>query len=530
MFRAPANIVYEQAVHPLSLVHALVGKADRVATTILSTRELLPGQLFHDRWSVAATAGAASVELHLAFGAGFDQFRIEVRGTDGLLEADLRRNALSGEGKSRWLEFYDGYLATSGRGGMLRRDARAVLARYLKATLGIARREDGFFASMRGSIEAFHASPPPPGAAVEVLGWCDEIARAAAKPAASPAVPQPGPPRAGEVCVLGANGFIGRRTVAALLERGLPVTAIVRRVDALPPELAPGAADGRVRIVRARLEDRASLVSALAGAKSVIHLATGGGDTWEDVHRSMVKGTVAAAEAALDAGAERFVYVSSIAALDTGGAGAIEDSLATDPRPDARPVYSRGKIAAEKALLALRASRGLPLVIARPGVVMGAGTPMQHSGLGLWVRDNHCVGWGAGEHPLPLVWVDDVADALARIVAHAGHDLDGKALNLCAAPPIGAREMVAELARSSGRALRFHARPLATSQLMEIGKWIVKQIGGRRDAEFPSWHDLRARSLAARIPSGTARALLGWKPVEDRETFLDRTVRIHAGR
>lgn len=536
MFRAPSNIVYEQAVHPLSLVHALVGKADRVATTILSTRELLPGQVFHDRWSVAAVAGGAgpagdaSVELHLAFGAGFEQFRVEVRGTDGVLEADLRRNALSGEGKSRWLEFFDGYRATSGRGAMLRRDARAVLARTLRATLGLARREDGFFASMRASIEAFHRSPEPPDSAVEVLAWCDAIARAAAPPAPPTKLPEPGPPRAGEVCVLGANGFIGRRTVLKLLERGLPVTAVVRRIDALPPELTQGAADGRVRIVRARLEDRASLDRALAGAKSVVHLATGGGDTWADVLRSMVKGTVTAAEAALDAGAARFVYVSSIAALDTGRPGAIEDSLATDPRPDARPVYARGKIAAEQALVLLRASRGLPLVIARPGVVMGEGTPMQHSGLGLWVRDNHCVGWGAGAHPLPLVWVDDVADALARIVAYAGHDLDGKALNLCASPALDAREVVLELARASGLALHFHPRPLATSQLMEIGKWIVKKLGGRRDAELPSWHDLRARSLAARIPSETARVLLGWKPVEEREAFLDRTVRIHARR
>ncbi|MFN0007732.1 MAG: NAD-dependent epimerase/dehydratase family protein [Planctomycetota bacterium] len=528
MFRAPANIVYEQAVHPLSLVRALVGKADRVEPTILSTRELLPGQLFHDRWSVAATAGGASVELHLAFGAGFEQFRIEVRGTDGVLEADLRGNALSGEGKSRWLEFWDGYLATSRRGAMLRRDARRVLSRYLKSTLGLGRRDDGFFASMRGSIEAFHRSPPQAADAVEVLAWCDAIARVAAPPAPTRKLPEPAPPRPNEVCVLGANGFIGRRTVLKLLERGLPVTAVVRRLDALPTEITQGAADGRVRIVRARLEDRASLDAALAGAKSVVHLATGGGDAWDEVYRSMVKGTAAAAEAALDAGATRFVYVSSIAALDTGRAGAIEDSLATDPSPDARPVYARGKIAAEKALLALRETRGLPLVIARPGVVMGAGTPMQHSGLGLWTRDNHCVGWGAGEHPLPLVWVDDVADALARIVAHAGHDLDGKALNLCASPDLGAREFVFELARASGRSLHFHARPLVSSQLMEIGKWIVKTIGGRRDAEFPSWHDLRARSLSARIPSGTARAVLGWKPVDEREAFLDRTVRIHA--
>jgi predicted dehydrogenase len=343
MFRAPANIVYEQAVHPLSLVHALVGPPDRVETTVLSTRELLPGLTFHDRWSAAARAGEASVEIHLAFGAGFEQFQVEVRGTDGVLQADLRRNALTGEGKSRWLEFYDSFLATSGRGARLRRDARRGLLGYLRSTLGLARREDGFFASIRGSIEAFHASlDRKADAEIEVLAWCDALASAAVKAPARPAVPEPVPPRAGEVCVLGANGFIGRRTVAKLLERGLPVTAVVRGVAALPPELAAGAAEGTVRVLRARLEDRASLERAFAGARAVIHLATGGGDTWEDVLRSVVKGSVAAAEAAMDAGAARFVYVSSIAALDTGGPGPVPDSLQTDSRPDARPLYSRG--------------------------------------------------------------------------------------------------------------------------------------------------------------------------------------------
>ena len=59
---------------------------------------------------------------------------------------------------------------------------------------------------------------------------------------------------------------------------------------------------------------------------------------------------------------------------------------------------------------------------------------MQHSGLGLWARDNHCVGWGRGDNPLPLVLADDVADALVRLAAHEGNELDGKALNLAADP------------------------------------------------------------------------------------------------
>jgi nucleoside-diphosphate-sugar epimerase len=302
------------------------------------------------------------------------------------------------------------------------------------------------------------------------------------------------------------------------------VTAVVRNARALPAEIAGGVDSGRVRVVAARLEDPASLERALAGAKVVLHLATGSIDSWESVERTMVRGSVSAAEAALRAGAARFVYVSSISALDTAGARPIEDSLATDPRPEARSPYARGKIAAEKALVEMHRTRALPLVIVRPGVVLGAGAPFQHSGLGLWVKDNHCIGWGAGDRALPLVWVDDVAGALAALAAHPGKDLDGRALDLAADTGLSARDVVRELRAASGRDLRFHPRSLGLSYAMEIGKWIVKRIG-RREAEFPSWRDLAARSLASPIPSRTAREVLGWKPLEEREAFLERAVR-----
>lgn len=316
--------------------------------------------------------------------------------------------------------------------------------------------------------------------------------------------------------------------MAKLLEAGLPVSIVARRAHALPPEITAAAESGRLRFLRGSLEEKDALDRAITGAHTVLHLATGGGDTWEKIERSMVKGSLDVAEACLRHRVARLVYVSSIAALYTGGAGEIDDGHATDSRPLARPLYSRGKIAAEKALLHLAKQRGLGLVIARPGVVLGAGTPMQHSGLGLWTRDNHCIGWGPGDHPLPVVWVDDVADVLVRIARHTGTELDGRALNLCARVPISAREYVAELRRVTGRDLHFHPRSLALSQTLEIGKYLVKRAGRRAGVEFPSWRDLKARSLAAPFTSRLARSVLGWKPVEEREAFLDRAVRVYA--
>lgn len=539
MFREPRNIVFEAAVHPLGQVHALVGAPKHVETTLVSQRELHPGQVFVDRWSASGTGERGSMQIYCAFGQGFTRNTIQVLGTDGSLEADLFHNTLSGERKTVWLDFWNSYLASSRRGAEIRRDARATCARWFKTTLGLAPRLDAFYIGMRESIEQFQTayragSEPPTSAAraTEVLAWCDALANAA--PAAPPRAvepPTPGPARPGEVVVVGATGFIGTRTVAKLLEMGSPVTVVARRAHSLPPIVAEGVKSGRIRFLRGKLGDDASLRAAFTGADAVISLATGNGDTWEAVERGMVQGSRAAAEAALACGVRRFVYVSSIASLYTGpDVGAeIRDSVETDPSPSERSLYSRGKIAAEQALLALHREKGLPLVIARPGVVMGAGTPMQHSGLGVWNRDNHCVGWGLGEDALPIVWVDDVADGLARAARHRGTDIDGKALNLCARTPLTARVVVEELRRATGRDLHFHPRALALSQSLEIGKWIVKKAGRRAGVEFPSWRDLKARSLAVTFTCDVARSI-GWKPVEDREGLLDRCVRVYRPR
>jgi predicted dehydrogenase/nucleoside-diphosphate-sugar epimerase len=544
MFRAPENIIFEQATHPLSQLHALVGPVREATTTLLGTRELAPGQVFHDRWLIAAKAERGTAEIYLAFGQSFERTTLEVLGSDGAIEADLSHGLVSWEEKTPWLEFWNSFLAGWRRGGALRRGALDRLARYGRFTLGVGRRDDLYFAGMRESVAAFYAAlaagaPLPVDAeqAAQVLDWCEVAASEARRqhlrqgPTAVPApAPVPGPARPGEVVVLGGSGFIGRRAITALLSRGLPVTAVVRRTHALPNELSQPAGRGELRLLPGRLEDGAALAAAFAGAKTVIHLATGNGETWEEVERAMIRGSVAAAEAALAAGVQRFVYVSSIAALYAGadcGKSVIDDGMETDPRPEGRDLYSQGKIAAEKALFALHRERGLPLVVVRPGVVLGPGGPLEHGGLGYWARDNHCIGWGKGDNPLPVVTADDVADALARAVTYEGNGLDGKALNLCTRAPLSARQLVSELARSTGRSLHFHPRPLWLSQTLEIGKWLVKVAGRRPGVRFPSYRDLKSRALTPPFSSETAREVLGWQPVEEREAFLDNAVRAY---
>src|SRR5262249_3697073 len=135
MFREPRNIVFEQAVHPFPQLVALLGRPLELFPRVLATRELGPGQPFHERWSIAARAERGTAQLHFSFGATFQVSRLAVRGSDGTLAADLHRNLLEEERKTVWLDFYDAYLAGARRGGALRRGARASLVQYLKQTL-----------------------------------------------------------------------------------------------------------------------------------------------------------------------------------------------------------------------------------------------------------------------------------------------------------------------------------------------------------------------------------------------------------
>ena len=540
MLRAPRNIVFEQGPHPLSQVHALCGAVIEGEAGPLESRELAPGQVFHPRWSGALSGEDATAEISLGFGQDFECSRLVAIGTDGSLEADFIHDALTCERKSAWLPFWNGLLVSLSRArGHTRSGVRGVWS-YLLAAVGLGRRNDPWFASMRASIHAFYEAiraerslPADAERAAEVLEWCERFTvEVSDEPGRKPSTWSESAPREGEVVVLGGAGFIGRRVIQRLLERGVPTTCLSRRSHGLPPSFDEPLSSGALRLRRAELSEPAGLEEELRGARCVIHLATGAADDWETTERHMVRGSRALAEACARAGCGRLLYVSSVASLDTGphlAGREIPDSIATDSQPEKRAVYARGKAAAEAAVLAAAAETGLSTTIARPAVVLGQGTPMQHSGFGLWVTDNHCVGWGRGDHMLPLVDVEDVAEGLVLAALYEGTELDGRAFNLSAKPVLSASDCVEELARSTGRALHFHPRSLALSQVLEIGKWIVKRVGGRK-VDFPSYRDLSARGLFGEFSCETAREVLGWRPVDEREALLDRCVRIYGER
>ncbi len=170
--------------------------------------------------------------------------------------------------------------------------------------------------------------------------------------------------------VTGGTGFIGGAVVKSLLAAGHEVKALVRagantrQLDGLTVEQVSG-----------DVRDRESLRRGMAGCGWVFHVAalySFWGHDWKDFYETNVEGTRRVLEAARDAGAERVVYTSSIAALGVRKDGLPADEETRASLADRIGPYQRSKFMAEQVARDC-ALQGLPVVIVNPSAPVGIG-------------------------------------------------------------------------------------------------------------------------------------------------------------
>jgi dihydroflavonol-4-reductase len=176
------------------------------------------------------------------------------------------------------------------------------------------------------------------------------------------------------VLVTGATGFIGSHVARALLARGDDVRVTVRsnsRRNALEGlDVEPVVAD---------ITDRAAMRRAAKGIDRAFHVA---GTTKlrlpaDELLRVNAEGTRTVLDACLAAGVQRVVHVSSVAAIGPARPGGALDERHVRSGPLGIP-YADAKHAAEVEALRV-AARGLDVVVANPGHVLGRGDERRSS-------------------------------------------------------------------------------------------------------------------------------------------------------
>ena len=276
---------------------------------------------------------------------------------------------------------------------------------------------------------------------------------------ASPSVSSP------VVVVTGANGLVGARVCAALVERGATVRAVVRR-----PGTAPVLAGVQERV--GDFPDPEFAAAVVQGASAVVTTVHPMAGDLEAQRRIGVEGTSVLARAAAAAGVERLVHISTAAVYDRSpGVGDVDESapLVGDGAGD-YPVTKRDTDAA------LADVEGITRVLLRPPAILGAGASSVWNSLRpAAIRDDE-----RARHALPgqtFAWVhvDDLATFASYIatgrVASSTDPATGPVAGACtavnvAAGPATVRDYYETVTRALGVEPVWDDAPAWTGQIL----------------------------------------------------------------
>jgi dihydroflavonol-4-reductase len=317
--------------------------------------------------------------------------------------------------------------------------------------------------------------------------------------------------QADTVFITGATGFVGANLARLLLAKGYKVRALVRKSS--DPRNLEGL---DVERVVGDLTQKQSLVAGCQGARYVFHVAADYRIWVPDPEAMMaanVRGTENVLRAAHEAGVERIVYCSSVAAVrpPSGETPVNEDSHYTHT-DEIIGAYKKSKWLAEQAALRL-AEEGLPIVIVNPAAPIGP-WDAKPTPTGKIVLD-----FLTGRMPsyietgLNVVHVEDVAQGhlLAALKGHVGerYILGGENLSLKAILDLLAEETGLPAPRfKTPIALAYVVGALDAVRLALFGGEAQVPLDAVRMAKYKMYYDSSKAWNELSMPRTSARTAL----------------------
>ncbi|MBI1884818.1 MAG: NAD(P)H-binding protein [Chloroflexi bacterium] len=245
------------------------------------------------------------------------------------------------------------------------------------------------------------------------------------------------------ILVTGGTGYIGRRVVHRLLEKGEKVRVLARGVRAaqLPDE---------VEVTTGDVAGGEGLAQAMYGVDRVVHLVAiireAGDQTFDRVIQQGTENTVSAAKAA---GVKKFVYQSALGARD-------------DPRFS----YLYAKWRAEQAVI----NNGPSYTVLRPSVVFGEGDEFITTLAGL-VRNPVVPIAGNGRAMFQPIWIEDMVTCLLACLESAH---DGEVLEIGGPEHLSYDQMIEVVQDVLGvHRLRVHVPLFAMRPVVQLMEWVL---------------------------------------------------------
>src|ERR1700716_1623241 len=317
--------------------------------------------------------------------------------------------------------------------------------------------------------------------------------------------------------VTGANGFLGRHVVVALLARGIEVRAMVRPAASLDPLGWPSS----VEIFRADLRTSRELTRAFDGVDVLLHLAAVVSGAEDAQFAGTVVGTERLLEAMASSACRRLVLCSSFSVYDYSSTRRTLDERSPLHRmPDVytRDGYTISKWWQERVTRRFAEKHGWDLTVLRPGFI--------------WGRDHSYVaalGQQLGRHHLvigpltrvPMTHVENCADVFA--VAAADPRARGQTFNVVDGPGERIWSYLSDHMRGSGE--RGWRVPIPYWLAFAVVRLTFVTLF-RRATKGPALltpRQFEARLKPPRFENRRLQQTLGWSPPLDYKECLART-------
>ena len=509
-FRNGSYPFQDLGVHGLSLLEAFLGPIRHADTRYYASGIGDPNLVF-DEWRTLVECENGTGQMYISWNVRPMQNELIVHGTRGVLHVDCYLQTLS---LRKTYPAPKPVQRIFGAGTNALGTLWKVTANTLRFATGRLKPAPGIHVSVVKFHEALHQGAPPPVPPEEgrrIISLIEDVSRRADADKCA-YLTESEPAQVPRVLITGATGFLGRALVSRLRAEGEPLRLLVRR----PPE-KPAPPD--LHLVYGDLGNPAVVDRAVAGMEIVFHVGAAMKGGPFEFHSGTIWGTRNIVDACWRHGVRRLVYVSSLSVLDHAGhvpGAPIDEHSPYEPQAERRGFYTQTKLEAERMVLEAAAANRIQVVVVRPGQIYGPGAEhVPPSGTinvgGRWVVV------GSGEHFVPLVYVDNVVDALLEA---AQADVPNGSI-FQVVDPAGVRQKeYVEYARRHGRvrALYVPAWPLTVAgfALERLGKMLKRPV---------PLTPYRVKSITPLWPCDctAAHTRLGWTPRVSVAEGLEKT-------
>lgn len=485
-------------VHGLAIAEAFLGEVNTAEIDFRSTG--LDTNLLFDEWTAKVDCERGPARLYLSWNVRPIRSKVIVHGTRGVIEIDCFLQTCYITRLLPGPKFASPVICAMRNAAASLFEVPFNVVRFITKRLPGA---PGIHQNIREFYSALRAGTPLPVTAEEGRRLVSIMAPAseqADRQRDALRQEQLTPRQPADVLVTGAGGFLGGKLVRRLIQEGAKVRAGVHRI---PKDALPG-----VDYVAGDLGDPEYVDNLVAGVDYVFHVGAAMRGWAADFQRGTVVGTRNVIDACLKHRVQRMAYVSSLSVLDHARprVGRVTESWPLEPHAELRGAYTQTKLEAERMVLAAAREQSLPVFVVRPGVIFGPGMEMS-SPAGSFGIFGRWIVVGNGSLPLPLVYVDDVVDALILGISSPG--LEGVLVNLVDPVAVTQRDFI-RTAHAAKPAIKASYVPKPVLMAAAVG---VEALGRLLKRSVPlSRYRIRSIRPLSDFDLTAAREKLGWTP------------------